>query len=129
MKTKNPVVWFEIYVDDLQRAKTFYETVLSVKLDEMPTPEDLKEEMQMLSFPMEMNGEGASGSLTKMKGMKPGGNSTIIYFSSEDCAIEEAKVEAAGGKVLKSKMSLSEFGFMVLAEDTEGNQIGIHSEK
>ena len=26
----NPVVWFEIYVRDLQRAKGFYEAVLQV---------------------------------------------------------------------------------------------------
>jgi hypothetical protein len=26
----NPVAWFEIYVDDLARAKQFYESVLSV---------------------------------------------------------------------------------------------------
>ena len=26
----NPVVWFEIYVQDMPRAKTFYEKVLGV---------------------------------------------------------------------------------------------------
>ena len=28
----NPVVWFEIYVDDMERARAFYETVLAVTL-------------------------------------------------------------------------------------------------
>ena len=30
----NPVVWFEIYVDDMKRAKTFYEGLLDVALEE-----------------------------------------------------------------------------------------------
>lgn len=28
----NPVGWFEIYVDDLQRAKTFYEKVFQIEM-------------------------------------------------------------------------------------------------
>ncbi|WP_452223558.1 VOC family protein [Lacinutrix chionoecetis] len=127
MKTQNPVVWFEIYVDDMNRAHKFYETVLQLKIENLPTP-DTGEEMQMMAFPMEMDGAGAAGALVKMKDVKAGGNSTLIYFRSDDCAIEEARIEKAGGKVMKSKQSLGEYGFMVLASDTEGNMFGIHSE-
>ncbi|MBA3986039.1 MAG: VOC family protein, partial [Flavobacteriales bacterium] len=56
------------------------------------------------------------------------GNSTIVYFRSNDCAIEEGKIETAGGKLLQSKQSLGEHGFMVLASDTEGNMFGVHSQ-
>ena len=84
--------------------------------------------MQMLAFPMEMEEDGASGALVKMKGFEAGGNSTIVYFRSEDCAKEEKKVVSAGGKVFKSKQSLGEYGFMVLAIDTEGNMFGVHSQ-
>ena len=125
---KNPAVWFEIYVDDPKRAKKFYEQVLDLKLSELPTPEDIKDEMKMLAFPMEMEQDGASGALVKMKGSEAGGNSTIVYFRSEDCAIEEGRIKNAGGKVFKSKQSLGEYGFMVLASDTEGNMFGVHSQ-
>ena len=128
MKPKNPVVWFEIYVDDLKRAQTFYEEVLNLKLSELPTPNDIKDEMKMLAFPMEMEEEGASGALVKMKGFETGNNSTIVYFRSEDCAIEERKIKNAGGSVFKSKQSLGEYGFMILATDTEGNMFGVHSQ-
>lgn len=128
MKTTNPIVWFEIYVDDIKRARKFYEHVLDLELIELPIPESLNEEMIMLAFPSEMDGPGASGSLVEMKGVKAGGNSTIVYFASDDCSIEEARVEAAGGRILKSKESLGEYGFMVLAFDTEGNVFGIHSQ-
>jgi len=51
----------------------------------------------------------------------------LIYFQSEDVAIQEARILAAGGKVIVPKISLGEFGFMVQFIDTEGNKIGIHS--
>lgn len=130
MKIKNPVVWFEIYVNDMERAKKFYEKVLNTKLSELPTPElpDGENDMKMLAFPMEMEGEGAAGALVKMNGIKAGGNSTMIYFGSEDCRVEEGRIENAGGKVMQSKQSIGEFGFLVLANDSEGNMFGIHSE-
>lgn len=124
----NPVVWFEIYVIDLQLAKKFYETVFKLELSELPTPEG-NQGMKMLSFPMEMEGAGAAGALVKMEGFEPGASGTIVYFRSDDCANEESRIEKAGGKVFKSKQSLGEYGFMVLASDTEGNMFGIHSEK
>lgn len=127
MTAKNPVVWFEIYVEDMKRARKFYEQVLNLKLEDMPTPNGV-DEMQMVVFPMEMKEDGASGALVKMEGFKAGGNSTIVYFRSDDCATEEAKIAKAGGKIMNSKQSLGEHGFMVLAMDTEGNMFGVHSE-
>jgi len=129
MKTKNPVVWFEIYVEDMERAKDFYENVLQTELTELSVPDTGNDaEMRMLAFPMHMNGEGAAGALVKMAGFKAGGNSTIVYFGSDDCQIEENRIEAAGGKVIQGKQSIDEFGFMVLATDTEGNTFGVHSD-
>ncbi|MEO9021374.1 MAG: VOC family protein [Ginsengibacter sp.] len=128
MKAKNPVVWFEIYVDNLTRAQGFYERVLDIKLSKLPTPGDMEEEMEMMAFPMEMDGDGAAGALVKMGGFKPGANSTVVYFGSEDCSIEENRIKGAGGKIFKSKESLGEFGFMILAYDTEGNMFGVHSQ-
>ena len=127
MKANNPAVWFEIYVKDMNRAKKFYEQVFDLKLSDLPTPADMKGEMKMLAFPSEMEQHGASGALVEMKGFEAGGNSTIVYFYSEDCAVEEGRIKQAGGKVFKSKQSLGEYGFMVLASDTEGNMFGIHS--
>jgi len=126
MKNENPVVWFEIYVDDLRRARAFYENVFEVKLTELPNASD--EDIQMLAFPNDMESKNrASGVLAKMEGFKAGNNSTIVYYMSEDCGIEASRVEKAGGKIFKPKMSLGEYGSMALVIDTEGNMIGIHS--
>ncbi len=123
----NPIGWFEIYVDDMARAKQFYESVLQVNLELLEDPTDGN--IQMYSFPCEMDKYGATGALVKMDVCPAGGNSTVVYFSCEDCSIEEARVNGAGGKVERSKMSIGEYGFISLVLDTEGNMIGLHSLK
>jgi uncharacterized protein len=123
----NPVTWFEIYVDDLARARQFYESVLGVTLDILSDPSDTN--IEMFSFPSSMEKYGASGALVKMEGFPSGGNSTLIYFSCDDCAVEDSRVEAAGGRVQKPKMSIGEFGFISLAIDSEGNMFGLYSMK
>ena len=44
----NPVNWFEIYVNDMERAKHFYESVLNLKLEKMPSLD-----MEYWAFPMQ----------------------------------------------------------------------------
>lgn len=123
----NPVGWFEIYVDDMHRAIKFYEAVINVELEALGDPTDSN--VNMMAFPSNMESYGAPGALVKMDGFSAGGNSTLIYFSSEDCAIEEGRIEAAGGKVQQSKMSIGDYGFITLAIDSEGNMFGIHSQQ
>ncbi|MEW5764051.1 MAG: VOC family protein [Acidobacteriota bacterium] len=118
----NPVVWFEIYVQDMARAKAFYEGVLQRKLERLNMPEP-----EMWAFDMDMAANGAGGALVRMAGCPSGGNSVLVYFSCEDCAVEEARIAAHGGRVERSKMSIGEYGFIALAYDTEGNLFGLHS--
>ncbi|MDV2439045.1 VOC family protein [Acinetobacter gerneri] len=122
----NPMCWFEIYVNDIERAKTFYQTVFKTELSPLNVPDP---NMKMWVFPSDMQKYGATGTLVQMQGVPAGGNSTIVYFSSEDCAIEQARIEAANGKVHLAKTSIGEYGNIVLGIDTEGNMFGIHSMK
>ncbi|MCC6289290.1 MAG: VOC family protein [Chitinophagaceae bacterium] len=126
-KISNPVGWFEIYVDDMDRATKFYESVFKTKLEQMSDPTN--QSMQMKSFPGNMEGYGTPGALVKMDGMKAGGSNIIIYFACEDCAVEQGRIEAAGGKICNPKISLGEYGFCSIVADTEGNTIGLHSMK
>ena len=125
----NMIAWFEIYVDDMNRAKNFYESVFKVKLEKLNNPSTLEQKMEMYTFPGDMNSYGANGALVKMPGFLSGQNSVLIYFSCEDCATEEALVLKSGGKIEKSKFSIGEHGFIALAYDTEDNMIGLHSMK
>jgi predicted enzyme related to lactoylglutathione lyase len=121
----NPVGWFEIYVDEMSRAKKFYESVFDLKLEKLPNTN-----VEMFGFPKEPDTgrlPGAPGALVEMEGFPAGKNSVLIYFSCENCAVEERRVTENGGKVHKSKFSIGEYGFISLVYDTEGNMIGLHS--
>lgn len=120
----NPVVWFEIYVQDMPRAKAFYEAMLGVQLQHLDT---LGMDIEMWAFPMQDQGAGAAGALVKMEGCPSGGNSTLVYFSCVDCAVEAQKADSAGGQIVKEKFSIGPYGFIALVSDTEGNIIGLHS--
>jgi predicted enzyme related to lactoylglutathione lyase len=68
----NPVVWFEIYVQNMERAKAFYEAVLAVELEKTPAPTE-EMNMEMWSFPADKDAAkttyGACGMLVKMEGV------------------------------------------------------------
>lgn len=123
----NPVEWFEIHVQDMARATKFYESVLDTKLEKLGDPTDSS--VQMMAFPMGMDRPGASGALVQMDGVPSGGNSTLVYFGCADCAAEAGRVTSSGGRIQREKTSIGEFGFIVLAVDTEGNMFGLHSMK
>lgn len=124
MTTMNAVGWFDIFVDDLDRAVAFYETMLGTKLEPMGDPAG---ETPMMSFPANMGAYGAAGALTKSPHASPGVGGTIIYFMAEDCAVQQARVAKAGGTLSQPKFSIGEYGWVMLCEDTEGNRIGFHS--
>ncbi|HEX6280162.1 MAG TPA: VOC family protein [Pyrinomonadaceae bacterium] len=129
MQGVNPVGWFEIYVQDLHKAQAFYETVLGITMTDLLVPGE-EEGLKMVAFAMgdqTMTQTGASGALCQMDGFPSGGNSTIVYFMSEDCSVEEGRVEGAGGGVFKSKFSIGPHGFVALCTDPDGNMFGLHS--
>jgi len=122
----NSVGWFEIYVKNMERAKKFYENVFQRKTEQLKGPGD---GIEMWAFNGNSDTYGAPGALVKMHGFNPGNNSVVIYFTCDDCSIEEKRAEAFGGKVEKSKFSIGPYGFISLVYDSEGNMIGLHSLK
>jgi uncharacterized protein len=120
----NAIGWFEIYVQDMARARKFYEAVLGRKLEKLEAGG-----LEMYSFAGEMGAPGSPGALVRMPGFPSGGNSTLVYFVCDDCAVEEARVKQSGGRVEKPKFSIGEYGFVSLVYDTEGNMFGLHSMK
>ena len=120
----NPVGWFEIYVQDMNRAKAFYESVFQVKLSKIGD-----DQVEMWAFPMKEDCYGAPGGLIHVPEVPSGGNSVIVYFKCEDCAVEADMAAKAGGKIEREKFSIGQYGFVSLVVDTEGNMIGLHSMK
>jgi uncharacterized protein len=124
MNKPNAIGWFDIYVEDMNRAVKFYEQVLGQPLEPIADPTG---ETQMMSFPGNMETYGASGALVKSQHSRPGVGGTIVYFSVEDCAVQESRIVAANGQVVRSKFSIGAFGWVTLCIDTEGNMFGLNS--
>ena len=119
------VGWFDIYVDDIERAQRFYEAVLETTLIPMDDPND--DTVQMRAFADDYASHGAGGALVKMEHAKPGPGGSMVYFTCEDCEVEQYRVEAAGGSIARPKFRIGEHGFVSLIVDTEGNMVGLHS--
>src|SRR5437660_1096126 len=100
----NPVGWFEIYVQDMGRAKAFYESIFGVQLAKLDSPD-----LDIWAFPMHAERPGAPGALVRMPGFPSGANGVLVYFSCADCAVEAARAARAGGKVEKEKGCVANF--------------------
>ena len=121
----NRVLWFEIYVTDLDRAQKFYEAAFDISLN--------RQEMMgvdMAWFPMgETEGEldpGAPGTLIKMDEISPSKDGSVVYLHVADIDATLAKIEAAGGKMLVPKTNIGKHGSIAHFEDTEGNRVALH---
>ena len=122
---ENFLRWFEIYVADMHRAKYFYERVFGFHFSKMNT-----RSWDIESWAISTSEKGGSfGSLTWRREIMPSGISSVVYFASDDCSIEEQLAVESGGKVYRSKFSIEQYGFMSLIQDTEGNIVGVHSRK
>ncbi len=121
----NVLNWFEIPVEDMERAVKFYTTIFGFAS---------MYQMQMGGFDMAffpMEGDGVGGALVKGESYKPALDGAVIYLNANpDLAIVESKIESAGGKVLMSKKLITEeIGYMALFIDIEGNRVALHSNK
>ncbi|WP_334177553.1 VOC family protein [Pseudoxanthomonas sp.] len=120
----NAIGWFDVYVDDMERAAAFYEAVFQRQLESIDDPAD---ETIMRCFPADMGAYGAGGALVKSSRAQPGPGGTLVYFSVDDCAEEQSRAVAAGGKVVRPKFSIGQFGWVAMCMDTEGNLFGLSS--
>lgn len=118
----NAINWFELFVDDFQRARKFYEQALATPLqviDGMGGP--------MALLPCDPD-HGVGGCLSAEQGQRPGGGGTRVYLNTEgqlDAVLD--RVPGAGGRILQTKTEIGCHGFIALIEDSEGNHVGLHS--
>jgi predicted enzyme related to lactoylglutathione lyase len=120
---RNPVSWFEIPARDLTRAKDFYEKVFGF---EMAVSEIGP--LKMAWFPGAEGAEGSGGSLVEAQSYVPSHEGTMVYFYVADIDAVLRNVEKNGGKIIRPKMSIGEYGFVGHFEDCEGNRIALHSD-
>ncbi len=114
--------WFEIPVDDLNRAKAFYETIFDTNLQSADFGG-----LKMAIFPHKQVG----CALCVGDDYKTGDSGPVVYMNANpDLKIVQDRIEKAGGKILQSKKLISaEHGFMALFIDSEGNRLALHSDQ
>lgn len=123
-KLANSINWFEISVADIKRAKTFYEAIFQITMDEMEMMGSY-----MAFFPWE-NGSGkANGALVQGEMHKPSADGVKLYLNGDpDLAAVLDRIPAAGGQIIMPKTSIGDgMGFMAFFIDSEGNVMGLHS--
>lgn len=120
----NAVSWVEIPVTDFERAKKFYSTIFDYEMPEM-IMDNVR--MGFLLYNQEQGGIG--GAIVQGEGCNPSENGTKLYLNGgSDLNIILNRIESAGGKTIVTKTDIgSGFGFFALFNDTEGNQLGLHS--
>lgn len=121
MKQTNPVIYFEIPVNDMERAISFYEAVFGFDFE--------REEMDsydMAFFPFATEHSGITGALAKGDVYKPTQNGAILYFHTDNIDQTLEKVSRLGSKTLYPKTINEENGFWIAEfEDSEGNRIAV----
>ena len=119
----NAINWFEIPAADLERATTFYETILAAKL----TVDTSFPGMRMALFPYQEQGVG--GCLIEFEQARPNADGVRIYLNGgDDLAAILDRVQSAGGQIVMPKTLIRpEIGYIGLFSDSEGNIVGLHS--
>lgn len=113
----NRLVWAEIPVTDMKRAKAFYETVLNETLKEDDTGPN---PMAVLPYP---GGSGASGHLYPGKPAKAGEGITAHLAVSGELSDAMTRVKKGGGEVVSEILTIPA-GQFFYAIDPDGNSVG-----
>jgi predicted enzyme related to lactoylglutathione lyase len=117
---RNPVVYFEIPVLDLDRAIAFYSAVFSCELERVALDGN-----EMANFPDVGEAGGITGALAKGDSYVSGKQGARVYFRVASIDKTFSAVERAGGQVLYPKTSIGAYGWVAEFEDSEGNCIGL----
>jgi uncharacterized protein len=123
VKKSNPVVYFEIPVNDIDRAIKFYTTVFNVNFSK-----EIIDNNEMALFPFANENSGISGALAKGEIYKPTNNGVVIYFNTENIDETLKLANSNGGRMLYPKTD-NGIGLVAEFEDTEGNRIALYQSK
>jgi len=118
--THNRAVWFDIPVEELDRACAFYAATLGIEVHKMETPEF---RMGVLDHQ-----EGNGGCLFVNPDEITSSGGLLVYMNAEGRIREAvAKATETGGKVVQDIHAIGEHGFRAVMLDSEGNRIALHS--
>lgn len=123
----NAITWFELPVQNLERAQAFYEAVLNTTMRR-----EAMGPSQGAVFPYNPQAQGVGGALMcgpTAPAAAMGG--TLVYLDASpslDAALERAV--AQGGTVALARTALPPgMGFFAHVIDLDGNRVGLHADE
>lgn len=126
----DPIVHFEIAVNDLEKARKFYGDSFGWKLDDWKMPDGsvyigvhttpIDEKTRMPLKPGAING-GIMQRNEKVKNVR--GAIVAVNVSSIDEKVKQ--IEKGGGKVVTPKADVMGMGFYAYVSDLDGNIVGL----
>lgn len=118
------ISWFAIPALDFGRARAFYETILSVSLQEQ-IPQTGAEQLAVFPYNRETS---TGGCIMKTAELSPSRTGTVVYLNAgEQLDAVLSRVATAGGSILVPRTALPPGqGAYAHIIDTEGNRVGLH---
>lgn len=115
-------IHFDISAENLERAKSFYETLFGWKIKSMPGFPDYYEiETAGLD-----GGAGLGGGISKRADAELKQIIDFVGVASIDETI--GQLSRLGGKVVRTKQAVPGYGYLAVCADTEENLIGLFQE-
>lgn len=110
--------WNELMTNDVEAAKRFYEATLGWTFDGMP--------MEKGTYWLAKVGDKMVGGVMNMEGVVPPGVPPhwFSYVEVDDVDARVAKIEAAGGMVMRAPFDIPEVGRIAILADPTGAAMG-----
>jgi len=125
MQLGNALNWFEIPVNDFDRAKKFYENIFNYQM-----PENVMGAARMGFLLHDFQGGKVGGAIVYNPDFYTASdNGSLIYLNCQpDLQVVLDRVTGAGGIVLMEKtLVAADLGYWALIKDSEGNRVALHS--
>ena len=119
---KNLIAFFEIPAVNFDRAVSFYETIFNITL---PVSGCEKEKMAFFT-----EQEKYVGAISFAPKFIPSPNGVLIHFNCDDIETTLSAVNDKGGKTVTTKTAIAgDWGYFAVFADSEGNHIGLYTDK
>lgn len=122
----NTLNWFEIPVNDFDRARQFYNHLFDYEMRDAPAGPNRRG-----FLPFDQQGGGIGGAIVQGPDYIPSQRGCLIYLNAgDDLSVLLARVQDAGGHIVQEKTLVSEelaLGYYAIIRDSEGNRIALHS--
>ena len=121
---KKLVSFFEIPAADFSRAVKFYEAVLNLKLNVLDCGTE-----KMAFFPEEE--EVTPGAISWAADFLPSKNGVLVSLYVEDMKETLSCIKENGGSIVREKTKIESDcrGYFAMFSDSEGNTLGLYSDK